>query len=230
VNLTVSGPIKVFAVVAVLAGLALVGGMTFLGRPPAEEDAAPIVLPTKKTTGPLAAIGKAEQVAAKANAAAAKPAKVAASAKAKPAVKPKVTKAVPAAKAGAKAKAKPKLPPKAKAEKHYRGIATNGLPMRIAVALNTHSVVVVSLWSKGGKIDEMARDEAARGAGAAGAAFIPLDLLGDARQAEALTLKLGVVLRAPGILIFTRPDVLSFTLTGFQDHVTVAQAAANVLR
>jgi hypothetical protein len=229
-KLTVSGPVKVFAVVAALAAVALVGGMMFLGRPPAEVDAAPIVLPKKKTTGPLAAIGKAKLVASKANAAAAKPAKVAGSAKAKPAAKPKATKAAPAAKAGAKARAKPKLPPKAKAEKHYRGIATNGLPMRIAVALNRHSVVVVALWSKGGKIDAMARDEAARGAGAADAAFVPLDVLGDAREAEALTLKLGVVLRAPGVLVFKRPDVLALTLDGFQDHETVAQAAANALR
>jgi hypothetical protein len=229
-SLTVSGPIKVFAVVAALAGLGLIGGMMFLGRPPAEADAAPIVLPSKKLTGPLAAIGKATKVASKANAAAARPAKVAASAKVKPAAKPKVTKAAPAAKADVKARAKPKPVAKAKAEKHYRRIATNGLPMRIAVALNKHSVVVVALWSKGGKIDQMARDEAARGATAAGAAFIPLDLLRDVREAEALTLKLGVVLRAPAILIFTRPDVVSLTLGGFQDHETVAQAAANALR
>jgi hypothetical protein len=102
--------------------------------------------------------------------------------------------------------------------------------MRIVVALKNHPVVVVSLWSKGGKIDEMSRDEAARGAAAAGAAFVPIDLLTDAREAEALTLKLGVVIRSPGILIFTRPDALSLSLDGFQDHETVAQAAANVLR
>jgi hypothetical protein len=232
VNLTVSGPIKVFAVVAALAAVALVGGMMFLGRPPAEADAAPIVLPTKKT-GLLKAIGKAKVVGAKANASAARPAKVAAGAKAKAAAKPKATRAAPAAKAPAKAAkvhAKPKLPPKAQAEKHYRGIAANGLPMRIAVALNRHSVVVVAVWSKGGKIDEMARDEAARGAGATGAAFVPLDVLGDAREAEALTLKLGIVLHAPGVLIFTRPNVLALTLDGFRDHETVAQAAANALR
>jgi hypothetical protein len=227
-SLTVSGPIKVFAVVAVLAGLALVGGMMFLGRPPAEADAAPIVLPRKKTTGPLAAIGKAQQVATKANAAVASPAKVAAAATGEP------TAAVPAAKAKAVAKpkavatAKPK--PKPKVAVKPKLVAANGLPTRIVRALRDRPVVIVALWAKGGKIDELARDEAAKGAASAGAGFVALDVLRDAREAEALTLKLGVVLRAPGILIFTRPDVVSFTLGGFQDHETVAQAAANVLR
>lgn len=213
-ELTVSGPIKVFAVVAALAGLALVGGMMFLGRPPAEVDAAPIVLPRKKSdaTGPLAAIGKAKNVAAKANAAAAKPAKVTATATAK--AKPKPVKPV----AKPKVAAKPKL------------IAANGLPTRIVTALRDRPVVVVALWSRGGKIDELARDEAAKGAASARAGFVALNVIGDSREAEALTLKLGVVLRAPGILIFTRPEVVSLTLGGFQDHETVAQAASNALR
>lgn len=212
-ELTVSGPIKVFAVVAVLAALALGGGMMFLGRPPAEADASPIVLPRKEGTGPLQAIGKAQKVAAKANAAVAKPAKVAATAK--PVAAPKPV-----------AKPKPKPKPAAKPKL----IAANGLPTRIVSGLRERSVVVVALWSKGGKIDEMARDEAAKGAASAGAGFIALNVVGDSREAEALTLKLGVVLRAPGILIFTRPDVVSLTLGGFQDHETVAQAAANALR
>lgn len=226
-SLTVSPAIKVFAVVAALAALALVGGMMFLGRPPAETDA-PIVLPRKKaaTEGPLAAIGKAEQVATKADAAVAKPGKVAATAApAKPDAKPQVAaQAKPAPQPKPKAKAKPTPAAKPKL------IAANGLPTRIVTALQSRPVVVVALWSKGGKIDELARDEAAKGAASAQAAFVALDLLGNTREAESLTLKLGVILRAPGILIFTRPDVLSLTLGGFQDHETVAQAAANALR
>jgi hypothetical protein len=229
-SLTVSGPIKVFAVVAALAGLALVGGMMFLGRPPAEADAAPILLPKKKTTGPLAAIGKAQQVATKANAAVAGPAKVAAAATGEPT--PVVAAAKPKAVAKPKplATAKPKPKPKPKVAVKPRLVAANGLPTRIVRALRDRPVVIVALWAKGGKIDELARDEAAKGAASAGAGFVALNVLGDAREAEALTLKLGVVLRAPGILIFTRPDMVSFTLGGFQDHETVAQAAANALR
>lgn len=219
-NLTVSGPVKVFIVVAVVAAVALMGGMMFLGRPPAETDAAPIVLPKKKTeAGMLESIGKAKRVAAKANAAAAAPEAVAGTAKAKA-----EAPAAPAAKPAPKAKAQPK--PKAKPPL----IAANGLPNRIVTALRSRPVVVVALWSRGGTIDSMARDEAERGAAGAHAGFVSLNVLGDAREAEALTLKLNVVLHAPAILIFTRPDVVSLTLTGFQDHETVAQAAANALR
>jgi hypothetical protein len=215
VSLTLSPAVKVFALVGVLAALALVGGMTFLGRPPADADAAPVVLPRKKTSsGPLAAIGQA------------KPAKLAATPTpkpAKPVAKPKVV-----VKLKPKAAVKPK--PKPKAAVKPKLVAANGLPMRIMTALRDRPVVVVALWSKGGKIDEMARDEAGRGAASARAGFVGLNVLGDAREAEALTLKLGVVLRAPTILIFTRPGVVSLTLGGFQDHETVAQAAANAVR
>jgi hypothetical protein len=155
----------------------------------------------------------------------AKPSKVAATAKPATLVTAATT-AKPVAKPMAVVKPKPKPKPAAKPKL----IAANGLPTRIVSALRTRPVVVVALWSKGGKIDEMARDEAAKGASSAGAGFVALNVVGDAREAEALTLKLGVVMRAPGILIFTRPDVVSLTLGGFQDHETVAQAAANALR
>lgn len=220
-ELTVSTPVKIFVVVAIVAAVAGMGAMTFLGRPPAEEDAAPIVLPKKNGSGMLHAIGKAQQVADKSKAAAAKTDAVAGTAKpkdaapAKPAARPK-----PAA--------KPKLKPKPKPKPKL--IAPNGLPNRIMTALRSRPVVVVALWSEGGKIDTMARDEAERGAADARAGFVALNVLSDAREAEALTLKLGVVLHTPAILVFTRPDVVSLTLAGFQDHETVAQAAANVLR
>lgn len=228
-NLTVSAPVKIFAVVAVLAGVVGIGGMMFLGRPPAEEDAPPIVLP-KKQTGMLQTIGKAQKVATKANAAAARPAgvagtakpKAAAPVKTKPPAKPKVA-AKPQAPAP-KVAAKPKPAPKPQV------VAANGLPNRIMTALNAHPVVVVVLWSQGGKIDAIARDEAQRGAADARAGFVPLNVFADSREAEALTLKLGVVLHAPAILIFTRPEVVSLSLGGFQDHETVAQAAVNALR
>jgi hypothetical protein len=221
VSLNVSPAVKVFALVALLAAVALGGGMMFLGRAPAEADASPIVLPKKKT-GPLKAIGAAEKVAAKANAAVAKPAVVAGTSKAPaPAAKPKAV-----AKPQAVVKPKPKPAP----AKKPSVIAANGLPTRITSALQHKSVVVVALWSTGGKIDAMARDEAAAGAAAAGAGFVPIDLVANSREAQALTLKLGIVLRSPGILVFTRPDVVSLSLDGFRDRETVAQAAVNALR
>ena len=203
-SLAVSPAVKVFALVGVLGALVLGLGMMLMGGETEAEPTA-AVLPTKQQ-GLLGAPARAKKVAAKANAAAAKPA-----AKAKAAPKAKVA-------------AKPAAAPVA------RGVATNGLPMQIMVALRGSNVVVVSLWGTGGKIDEMARDEAAAGASAVGAGFVSLNVLERSREAEALTLKLGVVLRAPSVLLFTRGGKLANTLDGFRDRETVGQAALNALR
>ena len=203
-SLAVSPAVKVFALVGVLGALVLGLGMMLMGGETEVEPTA-AVLPAKQQ-GLLEAPARAKKVAAKANAAAAKPA-----AKAKAAPKAKVA-------------AKPAVAPVA------RGVATNGLPMQIMVALRSSNVVVVSLWGTGGKIDEMARDEAAAGASAVGAGFVSLNVLERSREAEALTLKLGVVLRAPSVLLFTRGGKLANTLDGFRDRETVGQAALNALR
>ena len=91
-------------------------------------------------------------------------------------------------------------------------------------------LVIVALWGSGGKIDAMSRDEAAAGASAARAGFVPIDVIKNSREAEALTLKLGFVLRAPAVLVFKNPDTLANTLDGFRDRETVAQAALDALR
>ena len=204
----VSAPIKVFALVGVLAALVLAGGMMLMGRGTSDEAAAPIVIPSKKA-GLLDAPAAAKKVAAKASAAAKNAGKVTPAAKAKPAAKPV---------------AKPKR------AAPVRLIASNGLPSRLVAQLQSHDVVIVALWGSGGKIDAMSRDEAAAGASAARAGFVPIDVIKNSREAEALTLKLGVVLRAPGVLVFKTPDTLANTLDGFRDRETVAQAAFDALR
>ena len=98
------------------------------------------------------------------------------------------------------------------------------------VALRSHNVVVVSLWGSGGTIDAMSRDEAAAGAASVGAGFVSLNVLERGREAEALTLKLGTMLRAPTVLLFTSGGKLANTLEGFRDRETVAQSALNALR
>ena len=208
----VSAPIKVFALVGVLAALVLGGGMMLMGRGQADVDTAPIVVPSKKA-GLLDAPAAAKKVAAKASAAA------------KNAAKP-----APAAKPAATAKPAPAVAPKPAVKTPARLIATNGLPSRIVAQLQSHDVVIVALWGSGGKIDAMARDEAAAGANAARAGFVSIDVIKNSREAEALTLKLGFVLRAPGVLVFKRPDALANTLDGFRDRETVAQAALDALR
>ena len=210
-SLAVSPAVKVFALVGILGALVLGLGMMLMGG---GTDAEPTAAVLPKKQGILDAPARAKKVAAKANAAAVK--------------KPAVTPATPA-KPAAKTKPAAKAAPKAKASASS-GVATNGLPMQIMVALRSHNVVVVSLWGTGGKIDAMSRDEAAAGASAVGAGFVPLNVLEQGRVAEALTLKLGVVLRAPTVLLFTSGGKLVNTLDGFRDRETVGQAALDALR
>jgi hypothetical protein len=213
VSLAVSPAVKIFALVGVLGALVLGLGMMLMGGETEAEPAA-IALPTKKQ-GVLDAPARAKKVAAQAKAGAAAK---------KAVVTPAKTK--PAAKAAAPAKAaKPAV-----ANPAVRLIATNGLPNSIMVSLRSHNVVVVSLWGTGGKIDAMSRDEAAAGAAAVGAGFVSLNVLASGREAEALTLKLGTMLRAPTVLLFTSGGKLANTLEGFRDRETVAQSALNALR
>jgi hypothetical protein len=217
VSLAVSPAVKIFALVGVLGALVLGLGMTLMGGETEAEPTA-IALPTKKQ-GVLDAPARAKKVAAQAKAAAAAKKAVATPAVAKPTAKA----ATPAKPAKAKA-AKPA------AALATNGVASNGLPMAIMVSLRSHNVVVVSLWGSGGKIDAMSRDEAAAGAAAVGAGFVSLNVLERGREAEALTLKLGTMLRAPTVLLFTSGGKLANTLEGFRDRETVAQSALNALR
>ena len=202
--MTVSAPVKIFALVALLAAVVAGGGMMLMGGGIEAEPAA-IVLPKKATLVPSTP---------------AKPAKAS-----KPAVKPAAAKPTPAKPALAPARpAKPAKPVPVPV------VAANGLPTRLVSALRLENVVVLALWGSGGSIDRMALDEARAGAAAAGAGFVPLNVLESNKEAEALTLKLGVVLRAPTVLFFTGTDTLAVRLDGFRDRETVAQAALDALR
>ena len=219
VAITVSAPIKIFALVALLAGVLFMGAMMFMGGgEEMEATGAPVVLPKKQASvGALEAPALAKKTAAKADAAA----------------KAKAAGKAPAAKKAAAVKPAPKPAPKPAAKpkpKPQPVVAANGLPSTIMTALQQSNVVVVSLWGSGGKIDEMARDEAKAGAAAAGAGFIALNVIESSAAAEALTLKLGVVLRTPTVLYFTQPGVLTNRLDGFRDRETVAQAVVNTIR
>ncbi len=102
---------------------------------------------------------------------------------------------------------------------------THGLPLPVAQALQRHRVVVVSVFSPKGAVDGLAKAEAEAGAEAAGAGFVALSAL-ERDNAEPLATKLGV-LKAPSVLVYTRPAKLFVKLDGFADLATVAQAAAN---
>ena len=53
------------------------------------------------------------------------------------------------------------------------------MPASLALALHTHSVVVVSLYTPGASVDAMATDEAKHGAGLAGAGFVSFNVADD---------------------------------------------------
>jgi hypothetical protein len=211
--LTLSPAVKIFALLGVLATLALGAGMFVLGG--AEED---VVLDEAALVAEIKLAKKTAKSAnarTKVSATATKP-----EATAKPATKP-------VAKPAAKPAAKPKATPKPKAKP---AVAANGLPTSIVSALASSPVVVVSLFDDDAKVDPMAHDEAQAGAKLANAGFVALDVTRDQKAAEALMLKLGSVLRAPMVLFFVRSGELKLALDGFRDRDTVAQAALNVLR
>ena len=159
----ISAPIRVLALVAVLAAAAL-GSWTFLlGRNATDSS-------TGETAGPVAA---AKSTAAKLDAHNKATAAGAAA-------KPVVTK--PAA-------ATPRTAPPAA---HPAPRIPDGTPKAIAAALRSHRVVVVLLHDAGSKIDEYSVDEARVGAQEAKAGFLRVNVLRE-RQAATFAKKYDVV-------------------------------------
>ena len=103
-----------------------------------------------------------------------------------------------------------------------------GLPASIATSLGQHRVVVVSLYNPYSEVDGISFAEARAGAQLAGAGFVPLNVLSRA-QVGKLTEQLGL-LPDPGLLVYVRPGRLAVKLSGFVDKETVAQAAQNAAR
>lgn len=101
----------------------------------------------------------------------------------------------------------------------------SGLPVRVANALLTHEVVVVSLVSSSSALDELAAAEASAGAKRAGVGFVKI-AVADRQDLKRLTAELQVR-HTPSVLVFARPDRLFIQVKGFADRETVAQAATN---
>jgi len=206
-DLTISRPVRIFALVALIAA---VGGGAMLAMRPKPSVAPPVV----------------------SNNAAAKPAVIVphnvshstASSKAKPPViettaRPSATATTPkTTTVPAAAAAKPKA---------AQAVAADGLPMAIATALRAHRIVVVSVFDPQSETDAFSYAEAKAGAAEAGSGFVGISLL-DSVAAGALTTAVGDggLLPSPGVLIYRRPDSLVYRIDGFVDRDTVAQAAA----
>ena len=133
----------------------------------------------------------------------------------------------------AKAAAKTKATPSQAKKKRSVPAVINGMPGALALALRSHSVVVVSLYAPDSAVDSMARDEADQGAAAAGAGFVALDVSNEKVAAPLTALLTGGataadrVLDDPAVLVFRAPNTLFVRLNGWTDRDTVAQAAAN---
>lgn len=134
--------------------------------------------------------------------------------------KAKATKKV----AAVKRKAKPKV--------HVRAVI-DGMPSSLALALRSHAVVVVSLYTPDSSVDRMSTDEARHGAQVAHAGFVAFNVADERIVSPLSSLLTGAptpadrVLDGPAVLVFVRPNSLFVRLNGFADHDTVAQAAAN---
>jgi hypothetical protein len=223
VNFSISRPIQILALVGLLAAVAG-GGMMLLKPKPQATATPPTVAELRAraharahataTTQTTAKHGTAKPVVARH---ASKAHRVAT---AKPAAAKK-TAARPAIVKPAAPKAKPTPAPT---------VAANGLPMALVKALQTHKVVIVSLFDPQSQTDAISYAEAKAGATDAGVGFLGVNLLDDTVTSP-LTAVLpgGGLLPDPGVLVFSAPATLAVRLDGFADRDAVAQAAAQAL-
>lgn len=225
-DFTLSRPIKILALVGVIAAVGGGGLMTL--KKPGQSTTSSTALPT---VAQLRARAHARHAHAAVKApAAAKPAAKArhGAAPAKPAAKAKTAVATPV-----RPKTTPVAPPKtatttpAVTTPAAPPVAANGLPLVLAEALMAHKVVVVSLFDPQSQTDAISYAEARAGAAAAGVGFLGVNLLDDAVTSP-LTAALpgGGLLPDPGVLVYSAPGTLVLRLDGFNDRDAVAQAAA----
>lgn len=200
-DLTISRPIRIFALVALIAA---VGGIGMLMLKP-KSNPAPVVVSNNAAAAPTKITPKLPSGSAS-HSSSAKP--------------PVITSTKPAA---APVKTVPVKVPKPQPVL----VAKDGLPMMLAKALRAHRIVVVSVFDPQSRTDSISFAEARAGASEAKAGFVGISLL-DSVAAGALTTAQpsGGLLPSPGILVYRRPDVLVYRIDGFADRDTVAQAAA----
>ncbi len=106
-----------------------------------------------------------------------------------------------------------------------RKLATHGMPVAVARALQKHSVVVVSLSSPRSDLDKLASAEARAGAAASHVGFVSINVFHQ-RAGIPLLHKLGIV-DTPAVLVVTRRRSVTAELKGFVDRNVVAQAVSD---
>lgn len=106
-----------------------------------------------------------------------------------------------------------------------RKLATHGMPVAVARALQKHSVVVVSLSSPRSDLDKLASAEARAGAAASHVGYVSINVFHQ-RAGIPLLHKLGIV-DTPAVLVVTRRRAVTAELKGFVDRNVVAQAVSD---
>jgi hypothetical protein len=204
VDLTVSRPVKILALILVIAGVGGVASLSLMGK-------------SSPSGGPQLSVAqiRARAHSSTSTSTTAHTPAVTTPAKAK-AVAPPHVHATP------KPKAKPK--PAAVA-------GANGLPIILNDALRAHRIVVVSVFDPQSQTDSISYAEARAGAGDVSlAGFLGVSVLDDS-VAGPLTAALpgGGLLPVPGLLIYRRPGTLVERIDGFADRDAVAQLVLTAL-
>jgi hypothetical protein len=198
VDLTVSRPVKILALILVIAGVGGVASLSMMGKS------------SPSSSGPQLSV---EQIRARAHGTVVNQKKASAA---------KTRVVSPSTHARSKrsaAKPKPQTPAPV--------TAANGLPSLLNAALRTHRIVVVSLFDPQSQTDAISYAEARAGAGdVSQAGFLGVSVLDDS-VAGPLTAALpgGGLLPVPGVLIYRRPGMLIERVDGFVDRDSIAQLA-----
>jgi len=205
VDLTVSRPVKILALILVIAGVGGIASLSMLG----------------KSSG--AAGGSAQLSVAQIRARAHHTSTTAATAAPVKHATAPVKRAVTTTPAATTTIAAPAAPPKPKPT-----VAANGLPIVLADALRQNRIVVVSIFDPQSQTDAVSYAEARAGSGDANVGFLGVNVLDDT-VAGPLTAALpgGGLLPLPGLLVYRAPSTLVERIDGFADRDAVAALAVN---
>jgi hypothetical protein len=223
VNLTLSPPIKILALVGLIAVLGLGASTLVLGHgsptvhtSTAQPHGTGLTTPAAPTTHSATK----SPVATKKHATATKKYVTPVTTPVTAATKAPIKTAAPTT--HAKAKAAAPAP--------HGNLVYEDLPKQLQWQLARHSIVVVSLYNPNADVDAISVAEAHAGAVDTKAGFLLVNVLDD-RVAGLLTglLPGGGLLPDPGVLVYRAPGDIMVRLDGFADRASVAQAVANAL-
>ena len=205
--MTISPPIKILALIGLIAVVALGASTMLLGKSSSSNVRTSTAQPhtgARIVHQTPARVKSTPHVAAKKHAAVA-------------------TKHAAKTKHVTHAKPKPKPGPRG-------NLVYEDLPAPLQWQLALHKVVVVSLYNPNADVDAISVAEAHAGALDTAAGFLLVNVL-DNKVAGILTALLpgGGLLPDPGVLVYRAPGDIMVRLDGFADRTSVAQAVTNAL-